>query len=78
MTLIEQYKEVDKELNNLLMNLYGRCDRNNIDIKNSNPPVLLQTLAILRLAEKIDNLCEILSQKPIEEKKASTKKTTTK
>lgn len=74
MNLTEKYKEIDKELSELLMDIYGRCDRNNIDIKNSNPPVLLQTLAILKLSEKIDNLCSILSSSQDKPKTTTTKK----
>lgn len=62
MNLINDYKELDKELDGLLMSLFGRSDRHNIDVKNSNPPVLLQTLAILKLCNKVDKLCELLSK----------------
>lgn len=62
MDLINDYKELDKELDGLLMSLFGRKDRYNIDVKNANPPALLQTLAILKLCNKVDNLCELLSK----------------
>lgn len=62
MDLINDYKELDKELDGLLMSMFGRSDRHNIDVKNSNPPTLLQTLAILKLCNKVDKLCELLSK----------------
>lgn len=62
MDLINDYKELDKELDSLLMELFGRKDRYNIDVKNANPPALLQTLAILKLCNKVDKLCELLSK----------------
>lgn len=62
MDLINDYKELDKELDSLLMELFGRKDRYNIDVKNANPPALLQTLAILKLCNKVDSLCELLSK----------------
>lgn len=62
MDLINDYKELDKDLDGLLMSLFGRSDRHNIDVKNANPSSLLQTLAILKLCNKVDNLCELLSK----------------
>lgn len=62
MDLINDYKELDKELDSLLMELFGRKDRYNIDVKNANPPALLQILAILKLCNKVDKLCELLSK----------------
>lgn len=56
MSLIDKYKELNKELDILFMEQFGRTDRNNIDIKNLNPPVLLQTIALINLTEKIEAL----------------------
>lgn len=62
MDLINDYKELDKELDGLLMSMFGRNDRHNIDVKNANPSALLQTLAILKLCNKVDKLYELLSK----------------
>ena len=40
------------------MEEFGRCDRNNIDIKNLNPPVLLQTVAMIDLIDKLEVVIE--------------------
>lgn len=62
MSLIDKYKELNKELDILFMEQFGRTDRNNMDIKNLNPPVLLQTIALINLTTKIEELVERLNK----------------
>ncbi len=59
--ILKEYKELEKTLDQLFMEKFGRCDRNNIDVKNCNPPVLLQTVALIELKQKVEELITLLS-----------------
>lgn len=58
MSFVKKYKELNEQLDELFMEEFGRCDRNNIDIKNLNPPVLLQTVAMIDLIDKLEVVIE--------------------
>lgn len=56
--ILEDMNKLENELNDFYMQKYGRTDRNNIDIKMSNPPVMLQTLAIIKMTSVMYELME--------------------
>lgn len=56
--VIEDMNSLEQELNQFYMEKFGRTDRNNIDIKMSNPPVMLQTLAIVKMTSVMEELVE--------------------
>lgn len=73
--ILKEYKELENTLDQLFMEKFGRCDRNNIDVKNCNPPVLLQTIALIELKQKVEELITMLGGEKKEEKAEKETKT---
>lgn len=75
-TIIQDYKELDKVLDEFYREKFGRTERNNIDIINSNPTALLQIMATIKLEHKIDELLQEIKKLNVAEKKEVDKTTT--
>lgn len=75
-TIIQDYKELDRVLDEFYREKFGRTERNNIDIINSNPTALLQIMATIKLEHKIDELLQEIKKLNVAEKKEVDKTTT--
>lgn len=71
------YKDYAKKVDDILAQQYG-IGKGTIGYKNANKEVMVLSLVIMDLLDELQNIKQLIpSEKFVEEKKPSTKKTTT-
>lgn len=76
--MLEVYEQLEKKLDEIYIKRFGRCDRNNIDIRNSNPTAMLQVVATIQLIDKMEELIKEIKELKSEQQGTTTTKKTAK